>query len=109
LQTMPNGHGGVPFLGAPIVFAIMFATFAALPFKVWLGWAWVVICLVLAALVGWRLAYHLHMRDADEYGGAYTSPDVYRRATRRYWCMAVVYTALTTTVGFGILWWRGLP
>jgi len=49
------------------------------------------------------------MRDADEYGGAYTPPDVYRRAARRYWCLAVVYAILTTTVGYGILWWRGLP
>jgi hypothetical protein len=106
---MPNGHGGVPFLGAPIVFAIMFATCAGLPPKAQFGWAWVGICLVLAALVGWRLAYDLHMRDADEYGGAYTRPDVYRRAAQRYWILTVVYTVLTTTVGFAILWWRGLP
>ncbi len=108
---MPNGHGGVPFLGAPIVFAVMFAAFAWLPFEVqgWLGWAQVAICLLLAALFGWRLAYNLHMWDADEYGGGYTPPDVYRRAARRYWVLAVVYTILTTSAGFGILWWRGLP
>jgi len=106
---MPNGHGGVPFLGAPIVFAAMFAVFASLPFEAPLGWAWVAICLTLAALVGWRLAYHLHMRDADEYGGAYTAPDVYRRAARRYRILATVYTILATSVGFSILWWRGLP
>lgn len=106
---MPNGHGGVPFFGTPIIFAVMFAIFAGLPLKTRLGWAWVAICLVLAALVGWRLAYDLHMRDADEYGGAYTPPDVYRRAARRYWCLAVAYAVLTTTVGFGILWWCGLP
>ena len=106
---MPNGHGGVPFLGTPIFFAAMFATFAGLPLKTRLGWAWVAICLVLAALVGWRLAYNLHMWDADEYGGAYTEPDVYRRAARRYRVLAVVYTVLTAAVGFSILWWRGLP
>jgi hypothetical protein len=106
---MPNGHGGVPFLGAPILFAVMFATFVGLPLKDRLGWAWVGICLVLAALVGWRLAYNLHMRDADEYGGGYTPPAVYRQAARRYRVLAVVYTVLTTTMGLGILWWRGLP
>jgi len=106
---MPNGHGGVPFLGAPIFFAVMFAVFASLPFEAPLGWAWVALCLMLAALVGWRLAYHLHMRDADEYGGAYTAPDVYRRAARRYRILATVYTMLATAVGFCILWWRGLP
>ena len=106
---MPNGHGGVPYLGTPVVFAIMFVIFAGLPLKTRFGWARVGICLVLAALAGWRLAYDLHMRHADEYGGAYTRPDVYRRAARRYWILAVVYTILTTTVGFGILWWDGLP
>jgi hypothetical protein len=106
---MPNGHGGVPFLGAPILFAVMFAAFAELPLKARLGWGWVAICLVLAGLAGWRLAYNLHMRAADEYGGAYTPPDVYWRAVRRYRVLAVVYTVLTTTVGFSILWWRGLP
>ena len=30
---MPNGHGGIPFLGSPVLFA---------------------------AIAGWRLAYHLH-------------------------------------------------
>jgi hypothetical protein len=106
---MPNGHGGTPFLATPIMFAVLFAIFAGLPLKARLGWAWVAICLVLAALVGWRLAYDLHMRDADEYGGAYTPADDYRRAARRYRVLAVVYAALTTALGFGILWWRGLP
>lgn len=106
---MPNGHGGVPFLGTPIFFSVMFATFAGLPLKDRLGWAWVAICLVFAALAGWRLAYHLHMWDADEYGGSYTEPDVYRRAEGRYRVLAMVYTVLAVAVGFGILWWRGLP
>ena len=106
---MPNGHGGAPFLGAPILLAVLFAIFAFLPVRDRLGWAWVGIGLVLAALAGWRLAYHLHMRDADEYGGAYTSPDIYREASRRYWMRAALYTILATAAGFGVLWWRGLP
>ena len=109
MAAMPNGHGGIPFLGAPIFFAVLFIVFAALPFKDRLGWAWVGICLAFAALAGWRLAYHLHMRAADEYGGAYTDPGAYRRAARRYWILAVPYTVLATAAGFGILWWRGLP
>ena len=106
---MPNGHGGVPFPGAPIFFAILFAAFAALPPGAAFGWAWSGICLALAALVGWRLAYDLHMRDADEYGGAYTPPDVHRRAARRYRILAMAYTVFTTAAGFAVLWWRGLP
>jgi len=78
---MPNGHSGVPFLGGPMVLAVMFfACCASLPFKERLGWAWVAICLIFAALAGWRLAYDLHMRDADEYGGAYAPPEVHRPA-----------------------------
>lgn len=106
---MPNGHGGAPFLGAPIICAILFAVFAALPMRERLGWGWVGLCLGFAALGGWRLAYHLHMRSADEYGGAYTSPDVYQRARRRYLMASVIYTIVATAAGFGVLWWRGLP
>ncbi len=106
---MPNGHGGAPFLGAPILFAILFAVSAALPLRDRLGWVWAGVCLLFAALAGWRLAYHLHMRAADEYGGAYTSPDAYRQAARRYALYAVLYTIATTAAGFGILWRVGLP
>jgi hypothetical protein len=108
---MPNGHGGVPYLSGPIVFAIIFVTFVWLPFGHggWLAWTRVVVCLLFAAAVGWRLAYYIHRYMADDYGGAYTPPDVYRRASRRYRIAAPIYAILTATAGFGILWWRGLP
>jgi hypothetical protein len=106
---MPNGHGGAPFLGAPIFCAILFAVFAALPIRERLGWGWVGLCLGFAALAGWRLAYHLHMRSADEYGGAYTAPEAYQQARRRYLVASVIYTILATGAGFAALWWRGLP
>jgi len=70
---MPNGHGGVPFLGVPILFAIVFVVMASLPNPQRLGWLWVAVCLFFAAIAGWRLAYPRHMRAADEYDGAYTS------------------------------------
>lgn len=108
---MPNGHDGGPYLGGPILFAIMFTTFASLPLggAGWLAWTRVLVCMILAAAVGWRLAYYFHMYRVDDYGGAYTPPDVYRRASRRYWTMAPIYAIITTITGFGILWWRGLP
>lgn len=106
---MPNGHGGIPFLGAPLLFLVLFGVLAALPLGERLGWGWVAICLAFAALAGWRLAYHLHLRDADEYGGAYTEPGAYRRALRRYRILAPTYALVAIAVGFGILWWRGLP
>jgi hypothetical protein len=102
---MPNGHGGSPFLGAPILLAALFGVLAAFAN----GWAVAGLCLLVAGLAGWRLAYHLHLRDADEYDGAYTSPDVYQRAVRRYRIAAPVYAFLAAAAGFAILWWRGLP
>ncbi|MBF0327810.1 MAG: hypothetical protein HQL10_01480 [Nitrospirae bacterium] len=87
----------------------MFAIFAGLPHKSYFGWLWVAICLVFAALGGWRLAYHLHMWDADEYGGAYTPPDIYQRTLKRYRILSMVYAVLAAVLGFCILWWRGLP
>ena len=108
---MPNGHGGAPFLGSPVLFAVVFCIVALLPpgAKASLGWAWVALGLALAALAGWRLAYHLHMRDADEYGGGYTPAEARARATRRYLIVAPVYVLITTGAGLGVLWWRGLP
>ena len=106
---MPNGHGGYLFLGGPVLFGILFAVFAALPLRERMGWGWVAICLAFAALAGWRLAYHRHMRHADAYDGAYTSPDEHRRAARRYCTASAIYAVIAVTLGFGILWWRGLP
>ena len=106
---MPNGHGGAPFLGAPIVFALLFLAIVFVPPGNVPGWVRVSVALGFAALAGWRLAYHLHLRDADEYDGAYTEPDAYRRAQRRDWLLAPFYALAAAVVGFGILWWRGIP
>lgn len=45
----------------------------------------------IGVLLGCRLAYHLHMRALDAYGGAYTDPEKFRRARRRCMIMCVVY------------------
>jgi hypothetical protein len=102
---MPNGHGGAPFLASPILLAIVFAALVALSPG---GWAWSALSLIVAAAAGWRLAYHLHLREADEYGGAYTSADAYQRALRRYRIAAAVYGVLAVAAGFAVLRWRGL-
>lgn len=107
---MPNGHGGVPYLGGPILFAIMFITFARVPFgnDGWFVWIRIAICVLLAAAIGWRIAYYVHMYDADEYGGAYTPPDFRRQATHRYWIAAPIYAVVTAIAGLGILRWFGV-
>jgi hypothetical protein len=108
---MPNGHGGFPWMGGPLLLALAAAIVAALPAAVRdrFGWSWAGACLALVGLAGWRLAYHLHMWGADEYGGAYTSPEKYRRAALRYYGFAAAYALLAMGAAFGVLWWRGLP
>jgi hypothetical protein len=106
---MPNGHGGAPFLGSPLICTLLFAAAAFLPPPQARNWVWASVCLALAAMAGWRLAYHMHLRDAHEYGGAYTPNDAYRRAAKRYRVAAVIYTIVAAAAGFGVLWWRGLP
>lgn len=108
---MPNGHAGVPYCGGPVFFAMVFAFFVWLPLgeEGWVPWVRFGICMALAAAIGWRIAYYVHMYDADDYGGAYTPPDVYQRASRRYWVAVPFYALLTAAAGFGVLWWRGLP
>jgi hypothetical protein len=107
---MPNGHGGIPHYGSPILYAILFfvAVFYPLAADPWLQWARAALCLLLAALAGWRLAYHLHMWDADALQG-YAPEEAYRHDLRRYRVFATAYAVLTTGLGFAILWWRGLP
>jgi hypothetical protein len=55
---MPNGHGGVPYICGPILFAIMFAIFAWLPFGDggWFAWTRVVVQMHKASYhgVGWK-------------------------------------------------------
>jgi hypothetical protein len=107
---MPNGHGGIPHFGSPILLALIFfaAAFWPLASDASLQSTRFGICLALAVLVGWRLAYHLHMWRAEEYS-AYMSPEEYRRATRRYAGFAAAYATLSAGAAFALLWWRGLP
>lgn len=108
---MPNGHGGIPHYGSPILLALMFFAAAFWPVapEPALQWTRLGVCVALAALAGWRLAYHLHMWKADEYGGSYLAPEEYRRDARRYAVFAAAYAALGAGAGFAFLWWRGLP
>jgi hypothetical protein len=107
---MPNGHGGIPHFGSPVLLALMFFAGAFWPLApdAALQWARFAVCLALAALAGWRFAYHLHMWRAEEYSG-YMSPEEYRRAARRYAGFAAVYATLGAGAGFALLGWRGLP
>jgi hypothetical protein len=80
---VPNGHGGIPRFGGPILFAVLCAIALVLQQRY--------AAAAFAALAGWKLSYHLHFWRADEYGGAYTDQEAYRRTRLRYWCLGTLY------------------
>jgi len=106
---MPNGHGGYPWMGGPILLAIGFLILLFLPLASDSAFARArpMLGLVVAGVFGCRLAYHLHMRRADAYGGGYTDPDAYRRARRRYALACVGYSAAAVYVAHRALEARG--
>ena len=109
---MPNGHGGVPFLAGPILLGLAFLFVFALPLPAgvfWLHWVRLAACVLLAAGLGWRVAYYRYLHAVDDYGGAYTPKEVYVQSARRYWAAVPVYSMLFAAVAFAIFWWRGLP
>jgi len=107
---MPNGHGGYPWMGGPILLGIVFLILLFLPLdpRSVLGGTRVILSLLVAGIFGCRLAYHVHMRSADAYEGAYTDPAAFRRARRRYLIACVVYSVTAVYVAHLILEARGL-
>lgn|SRR5574341_727227 len=99
---MPNGHGGVPYMAGPVLFLILCVVAALL--KQRFGWAAVAASVAFAGLAGWRLGYYLHFWDADEYDGAYTRPDEYRRARRRYFAFGALYALVAMAVVSVVIW-----
>lgn len=78
---MPNGHGGIPKYGSPVLLVLALAGLLALsPTDGVLR----LLRFPLAALLGWRLAWHYCMYDAMEYGGRPTPDEEMKRARRRY-------------------------
>jgi hypothetical protein len=96
---MPNGHGGLPHYGTPVLLGIFWAL------MVWWQRASASIMphllLYLASvLFGWSLAFHLTMWDVMEYGGAYTSEDEMTRAKRRCLIAAAVLIPVSIFVAY---------
>jgi hypothetical protein len=89
-----------------MLFAIVFATFAWLPFGDggWLAWTRLGVCLFLQA-VGWRLVLlpHVQVRRLRR------SHSLTCIASKSAILIAAPIYAILTATGFGILWWRGLP
>ena len=91
---MPNGHGGVPRFGAPVLLAVLFlAVHGARPGEAGMLFDVLEVALVLA--FAWRLAWHLFMWQASEYDGAYVSEAESRRAV----FMTSLFTVLFAVAG----------
>jgi hypothetical protein len=78
---MPNGHGGIPKFGSAVVLLILLV--GAIVYEE-TNPLFRFVSYPLAAGFGWRLAWHLCMYHAMEYGGAYTSRERKRAANFRY-------------------------
>jgi hypothetical protein len=94
---MPNGHGGIPWFGSPVLLG------AATVITVWFESKWstgwlVVLAFALSLLFAWRFAFHLHMWDVAGYGGGYTSDDEMRHAKKRFRIGIVIYSAISLAV-----------
>jgi len=106
---MPNGHGGIPFLGAPVLLAALVVAAVAIPVEhpSPLGYVRVAASVVLAATCGWRLAYHIHMRAADDYGGAHTEEAEFAKSRRRYRVLSIIYAVALVVATLAALHARG--
>lgn len=97
-------------MGGPVLLAIAFLVLLFLPVDPASahGRAVPLLCLVIAGAFGCRVAYHLHMRRADDYGGAYTRPEVYRRTRLTYLGLCVVYAVVAVYLAHLAVEARGL-
>jgi hypothetical protein len=102
---MPNGHGGIPRFGSPVALALGLVALATIETRFHFAWVGPAAYL-LAALIGWRAAWHLVMYPIMEYGGAYASAEEMAAARGRYRVTALVAIPLALVVV--VLLWRFL-
>jgi hypothetical protein len=89
------------------VFAVIFGGQLPLP-PDFFGALRVAVGLLMGLLIGWRMAYDVHFWEADEYGGAYTPPERFRRARRTYLALLPLYLVAGFATAFSVLRLRGL-
>ena len=98
---MPNGHGGYFRFGSALLLLVLLGIAYGFYLKsgsraiAWAGYP-------LAAALGWRFAFGLHMWKVTEYGGAYTNDDDWTKAFVKYIAGSVVY-ALAAAAGWYFL------
>lgn len=91
---MPNGHGGIPKYGSPI---LLLALTCLLLYLQEYSSAATYLKFPSAVFLAWRFSWHLCLYNVREYGGHYTSEAELKKAERNY------HTALSITVPLGLL------
>jgi hypothetical protein len=97
---VPNGHGGVPRFGSPILLLLVLSGLFWLRSARDVEWT-LYPALFGAALLAWRLAWHTHLYGVLAYGGAYTPYEVLRAARKRHLItLLILLPALLVTTYF---------
>ena len=99
---MPNGHGGIPWFGSPILLLVVLSALAWLRFSHDAAWT-LYAAHPIAALFAWRFAWHLCLYRPTEYGGGYTSDEEMRKARARYYTLSAVLIPLAI-LAVQLLW-----
>lgn len=96
-------------MGSPLLLATIFVVLVFLPVNPHsaAGRGLPLLALLVAGLFGCKLAYHMHMRAADNYGGAYTDPAAHRRARIHYLTACVAYSVVAVYLAHLALEARG--
>jgi hypothetical protein len=94
---MPNGHGGIPRFGSPILliilFIIMFILKEYIPLYNYLKYA-------LALVLAWRLAWHIAMYPTVAYGGQFTSDKELQTTKEKYVFVLIACAVVLCGVAF---------
>ena len=99
---MPNGHGGIPPYLAAVGLLIALVLVYVYSRKEGLGWVGYA-GYPLAAGLGWRFAYGLHMWKVTEYDGAYSSDEAMNLAIGKYLIGSVVYALVAMAAWYFVI------
>jgi len=99
---MPNGHGGIPRFGSPVlIFLVTFlfvwwarSTASVLP---------QVLSVIGAGIFGWRLAFHMTMWGALEYDGRYSFKQQIKNSKRNYFIARLLLMPLAILLAYWVV------
>ncbi len=99
---MPNGHGGIPWMGSPVLLLALLILLSWLRFSREASWT-VYAAYPVAALFAWRFAWHLCLYEATGYDGGYTPPEEMKKARASFYRLSVVLIAVAI-ISVHLIW-----